>query len=169
MLKVRNIGKLFVVFILTAFMSFSPAYAEEVEPGELPPVGGDGGGATLDGCDDGGVCLDFGGTAVEKELPGTTGTDPLDPVGSFGTWLGSLISITMTVAAILVLLYLLWGGLEWISAGGDSGKIQKARERITQAVIGIIVLSASTAIFIIVQRFLGICVIDFGGTCVEAV
>jgi len=82
---------------------------------------------------------------------------------SFGAWLGRILNGAMVIAAILLLLYLLWGGISWISAGGDSSKIQAARERITQAVIGIVVLAASIAIFMLIQRILSINIIDFNG------
>ena len=65
------------------------------------------------------------------------------------------------IAALLVLFYLIWGGIEWITAGGDKGKVEKARNRITQAIIGLIVLAASTAILSLVQGFLGVTLINF--------
>lgn len=52
------------------------------------------------------------------------------------------------VGGLSVLLYLVWGAVEWISAGGDSGKIQKARDKMTQGVVGMIVLVGT---FVIAQ------------------
>lgn len=52
----------------------------------------------------------------------------------------------ITVGGLAVLLYFVWGGIEWITAGGDSGKIEKARNKITQSVIGMIILAGSFAI-----------------------
>jgi hypothetical protein len=54
----------------------------------------------------------------------------------------------IVVGALSVLLYMVWGAVEWITAGGDSGKIQKARDKMTQAVIGMIVLAST---FVIIQ------------------
>lgn len=57
----------------------------------------------------------------------------------------------ITVGAILVIVFFLWGSIEWITSGGDSGKVQKARDRITQAIIGLVILVGS---FVIIA-FLG--------------
>lgn len=84
---------------------------------------------------------------------------------SFADWLGRTAGAVMVVGAFLLLLYLLWGGLTWITAGGDSSKVSSARDKITQAVIGLIVLAASLAIFMLVQSFLGVEILNFtGGT-----
>lgn len=52
----------------------------------------------------------------------------------------------ITVGGIAVLLYFIWGAIDWITAGGDSGKIEKARNKITQAIIGMVILVGSFAI-----------------------
>lgn len=49
----------------------------------------------------------------------------------------------ISIGAIMVLIYFIWGALEWISSGGDKGKVENARNRITQAVIGLVVLVGS--------------------------
>ena len=99
--------------------------------------------------------LDIAGQAPTAGLSGSQ-TD-------FGGWLGSVLSGAMTVAALLVLLYLVWGAMEWIFAGGDSSKVQKARDRMTQAVVGLIVLASTIAIFNFLQIFLGLDVLEFAG------
>jgi hypothetical protein len=97
--------------------------------------------------------LNFGAAAVDAGLSGS-GTDA-------GGLISSLMSGVMTIAALLLLMYLLWGGIEWITSGGDTSKVQKARDRMTQAVIGMVVISSATAIFLLVQTFLGIEILTF--------
>ena len=77
--------------------------------------------------------------------------------------ISSLLSVALVVGAIALLLFLVWGAIEWITAGGDSGKIEKARTRITQSIVGILVLSSVIAIFMIVQNILGVSLINFSG------
>jgi len=67
----------------------------------------------------------------------------------------------MTIAALLVFIYLLWGAIGWITAGGDKGKIETARNKITTAVIGVVVLASVVAIFKVLQLVLGIEVLTF--------
>ena len=52
----------------------------------------------------------------------------------------------IAVGALIVVIYFLWGALEWIYSGGDTGKVQKARDKMTQAVIGLILLVGSFVI-----------------------
>lgn len=80
---------------------------------------------------------------------------------SFADVVGAAMSGVMTVAFVLVLFYLLWGGIEWITAGGDSSKIQKGRDRIVQSIIGLIVLASTVAMFIVLQQFIGFSVFSF--------
>ena len=87
---------------------------------------------------------------------------------SFWSWVSSLISMAMPIATLLVIAYLIWGGIEWITSEGDSSKLTKARQKITSAIIGLIVLSATMAIFVMLQQFLGICVLHYGGSGYEA-
>jgi hypothetical protein len=74
---------------------------------------------------------------------------------SFGGLMNGLISFVMVLAAVLVFLYLIWGGIEWITSGGDKGKTEAARNKITAAVIGLIVIAASYAILTLALNFLG--------------
>src|SRR5688572_15474191 len=80
------------------------------------------------------------------------------PDGFFFTDIGELINkllnFVMVLGALLVFMYLIWGGIEWITSGGDKGKTESARNKITAAVIGLIVLAASWAILGLVLKFL---------------
>lgn len=83
----------------------------------------------------------------------------IDPGVGFAKNVGGLLSgvltFVMVLAALLVFFYLIWGGIEWITSGGDKGKTESARNKITAAIIGIIVLAASYAILQLVLNFLG--------------
>ena len=51
-----------------------------------------------------------------------------------------LINLMFLIAIILCLAYLLWGGIDWISSGGDKTKFSKARLKLIYAIIGLIVV-----------------------------
>ena len=106
--------------------------------------------------------IDLAAKANKANLPGAAS---MDAHKNFGNLLSSILTGIMVLAAIMVLLYLIWGGIEWISSGGDKSKTEAARNKITNSVLGIIVLGASTAIFMLIQTFLGICVLSFTGSC----
>lgn len=81
------------------------------------------------------------------------------PEKGFATSIGGLINsglnLVMLLAAILVFGYLIWGGIEWITSGGDKGQTEKARNKITAAIVGLVVLAASYAILQLALSFLG--------------
>jgi len=74
---------------------------------------------------------------------------------NMGSVISSLLSFIMALAALMVFIYLIWGGIQWITSGGDKSKTEEARNKITAAVIGLIVLAASYAILQIGLKLLG--------------
>ncbi len=62
-----------------------------------------------------------------------------------------IIDFAIGSGVVVFLIYFIWGALEWISSAGDKGAVQKARDRITYAAIGLIILSAVWAVYSIVQ------------------
>lgn len=81
-----------------------------------------------------------------------------------GVFIGQVLTFVMTISTLAVLIFLIWGALSWILAGGDKGKIQAARDRITQSIIGLIVLLSVLAVFVLVQNFFGIQVLQLDFT-----
>ncbi len=73
----------------------------------------------------------------------------------FGNMFTSLVNVVMVVAALLVFAYMIWGGVEWITSGGDKGKAESARNKLTAAIIGLVIVAASYAIVNLVVQFLG--------------
>lgn len=84
---------------------------------------------------------------------------PSSYFGNFAVMLRSLLNIVLVIGVIAVLLYLIWGGIEWITSGGDKGKTESARNKITSAVIGLIILISAWAIFQFVQQLLGLSIL----------
>jgi len=78
----------------------------------------------------------------------------------YATDIGRLISfvlrVVLAIGALLVFGYLVMGGIEYITSGGEKGKTESARNRITAAIVGLIILAASWAILNLALSFLGI-------------
>lgn len=66
------------------------------------------------------------------------------------------INGAILLAALAVLLYLILGGFQWLTSGGDKGKTEGARNKITSALIGLLIVVASWAIYQLVLRIFGI-------------
>lgn len=73
-----------------------------------------------------------------------------------GTFVSKTIPAILLVASLATFLYLLYGGVEWIISGGDKGKIDAAKQKITQAIIGLAIVASSWAIFQLITYFFGI-------------
>ncbi len=73
-----------------------------------------------------------------------------------GLLIGNLIGGIFIFSFILAFFYLLTGGISWITAGGDKAQLETARNKITHARVGLIVVAAGWAIFSLVGQFLGI-------------
>jgi hypothetical protein len=74
---------------------------------------------------------------------------------NFGTMFSSMLNVVMLIAALLVFGYMIWGGIEWITSGGDKSKAESARNKLTAAIIGLVIVAASYAIVTMVVQFLG--------------
>jgi len=105
------------------------------------------------------LTLNIAQEANTQGLQGASNYSKAD--GGIGIFIGNLLSVIMMGGALLTLFFLIMGAIEWITSGGDSGKIEKARGKIMNAVIGLIVLAASLAIFTLVQKILGIDFLNF--------
>lgn len=85
--------------------------------------------------------------AQNLQLPGVTGQikGPL-PEGRFTT-LSSLITIALPlifgIAGLFLFLYLLWGGFDYLTSMGDPKKAEGGKNKITNALIGFVIIFAS--------------------------
>ena len=70
-----------------------------------------------------------------------------------------LISLVFFVAGLALFLNLVLGGIQWINAGGDEKAMSSARNRITNAIIGLIIVVAAFAITKIVGAVFGISIV----------
>lgn len=68
------------------------------------------------------------------------------------TMIKNIITLVFVVAAVITFAYLIYGAISWITSGGDKSKVEAARNRITSAVIGLLILAATWAIFLLVMQ-----------------
>lgn len=72
------------------------------------------------------------------------------------TLIPNLIGLAFVVGVVIFFFMLVIGAIQWISSGGDKGAVEAARGRITQALIGIVVLFSVFAIIKLIEGFFGI-------------
>jgi len=83
------------------------------------------------------------------------------PFTNLGDLLRNALLIIFFFAAVLAFVFILIGGIQWITAGGDKFAAASARDRITAAVIGLVIVMATFGLTLIVTSALGINI--FGG------
>jgi hypothetical protein len=88
------------------------------------------------------------------------GTSSGDPLESLEVFISRIIGFLTTLAGIFFIVYFFLGALSWITAGGDTGKIQKARDQIVQGVIGLIVIVGAYAVVGIIGSVIGIDILN---------
>jgi len=95
--------------------------------------------------------------ALQIELPGGSpiqiqgaGGMPQGGINSLGNIVGVGLDLLVLVAIFLCLLYLIWGGFNWMMSEGDKQKLNKARQKIVYAIIGLVVVFLS---FLIINVF----------------
>lgn len=94
---------------------------------------------------------------VNPVLPGSLGSGGNEAgPPALGAIISSLIGVILIMAFVTTLLYMLLGGFDWVTSGGDKTKLQSARDKITNALIGLVVVGASWAVMMIVGNFLGL-------------
>lgn len=67
--------------------------------------------------------------------------------------IGKLISALLSVLGVIFLLLIIWAGFTWMTAQGEPKKVDKAKDILITAVVGLIILLSAYAIstFVITQ------------------
>jgi len=106
-------------------------------------------------------------TLAEKvSLGGSIGGEGLGPfgnisftgtsaMGKFTGAISAIIGLLTIVAALWFLIQVTIGGISWITAAGDKAKLTQARDRISNAFIGLVVVVAGWAIIALAGQFFG--------------
>ena len=79
-------------------------------------------------------------------------------VGGYDTSTGNIFSLIQTVISaflsiigVLLLIYMLYAGYNWMTAQGEEEKVEKAKDTLKRAIIGAIIIIAAYAISIFVM------------------
>ncbi|MEK7061513.1 MAG: hypothetical protein AAB954_02530 [Patescibacteria group bacterium] len=93
--------------------------------------------------------------AIEFKPPAGSKFAPLGEL-TLGRIVSGLIQFTMVIAAIVFFFILVIGGIKWITSGGDKGQTETARNQITAALVGLVIVFAAWAILQLIKTFFGI-------------
>lgn len=75
---------------------------------------------------------------------------------SLGSFVSRSFSAVILVAGLATFMYLIYGGIQWISSGGDKGKLEEARSKITNGIVGLAIVASAWAVYLLIDYFFGI-------------
>lgn len=80
-------------------------------------------------------------------------------ISDIGTLVSGAIGAAFVIAGLLVFAYLVWGGIQWITAGGDKANLESARGRISNALVGLAIIAAAYAVILLVEFVFGLTIL----------
>lgn len=90
--------------------------------------------------------------------------DTIAPINNIVVIIRAIIRFILVVAFVLAFIMLLIGGIRWITAGGDEKGVAGARNMITAALIGLVIVLVAYAIIRLVEIFFAVNIITNGVT-----
>ncbi len=78
------------------------------------------------------LTVDGTGTCTSTTAEGTTKINSI---------IETIVNLFSVIVGVIAVIMIIWGGLRYITSGGDSGKITTAKNTIIYAIIGLIVVA----------------------------
>jgi len=102
------------------------------------------------------------GTGIQPVSP--VYSPSADPAANLEVIISTGLGVMTVVGGLFFVVYFFLGALKWVTAGGDSGKVGKARDEMIQGVIGLIILVAAYAIVGLIGTIIGIDLLNVADT-----
>lgn len=96
--------------------------------------------------------------------------------GDLGQLMTILLQAVIIVAGLGAFAYLILGGIQYLTSGGEKAQVEAARNRITYAVVGLVIIIGTYALTRIIETIFGISIVSgicwpgpFSGGCAAPV
>lgn len=103
--------------------------------------------------------IDLGGFTPPTDAYSAGSEASVDGAGALKnleTFISNIIGFMTVLGSVLFVLYFVLGAFEWVTSGGDKGKTEKARNRMMNGALGLVLLVASYGIIGLVGSFIGL-------------
>lgn len=104
----------------------------------------------------------FGAPLVGDTATNLVPNDTLGKVDNIVEVIRGVIRFILVVAFVIAFIMLIVGGIRWILAGGDEKSVEKARNTITAALIGLVIVLVAYALIRLVEIFFNVQIITGG-------
>ncbi len=88
------------------------------------------------------------------------GTTQEGVFANFDLIISNILGLFTIIGGLIFVIYFLIASIQWITAGGDAGKLAEARNKMVQGALGLIILVASYGILGLIGTIVGIDIID---------
>ncbi len=93
---------------------------------------------------------------IENPLIPVNTKQGVSGIAFFQKLIPSLVIIALAIGVLIFFFNLISGAIQWISSGGDKEGVSQARKRISNALVGIVILFAIFAIAALIEYFFNI-------------
>ncbi len=109
------------------------------------------------------IVLQFGGGFRPPTDAYTEGAAE-NPFALVVQFLSNLIGFLTILGAMFFIVQFILGAFSWLTAGGDAGKVEKARNQLLNGVIGLVIIVMSYSIIGLIGGIIGIDLINLEST-----
>lgn len=100
------------------------------------------------------------GITSPSEAYTENGTTQEGVLANFDLIISNMLGLFTILGALIFVIYFLIASIQWITAGGDAGKLSGAREKMLQGVIGLVILVGAYGILGLIGTIVGIDIIN---------
>lgn len=68
----------------------------------------------------------------------------------------ALVTLGLVIGSLIFFFFLITGAITWMTSSGDKAKLESARSRLTNAIVGFVILLLVFAIAQLIEKFFGI-------------
>lgn len=88
-----------------------------------------------------------GGGALDPNVISTNPDTPIGPTQSIGNIYQNIITYFLYGMGVLAVIIFIYAGAQYMTAGGDQEKAERAKKTLAGAIIGIVLIAGSLAIY----------------------
>ena len=81
-------------------------------------------------------------------------------VGGLGTFINNIVQMAMTIGGLIFFGLLVYGGIQYLTSGGNEDAVESAQNTLTYAILGLVIIAAAWFIVKILETVLGIQILD---------
>ena len=93
--------------------------------------------------------------SFKSQSPLTEGAEA-DPGANIELIISNVLGFFTIVGSLFFIVYFLIASMEWITSGGDSGKLSTARNKMLHGILGLVILVAAYGIIGLIGTIIGV-------------